>query len=305
MFHTGQSELYRFEKYTGQETEVQLPDEMDGKPLGIIGCKAFLSCKTVEKLYLPKTLEAVEDWGFAHMKNLQELILPAKKLVFGKQVFLGCECLRRVRLYTEGVADVKRNASHNAESYEGMPYFFATMCRFFPEEKLLNPAFAGDLQGQWKWLADYDEALISFIRRPHDAGFVPAFIGWFDVEDVDDQKARYMMNQRKEKIRLAFQRLQYGRSLQKEHAKVLHGFLLRESELVEVLILERSEGGKDALGQELSHYKIWQQSGGLDRQRAEMLLQRLPEEAPEIRGYLLNMQLENVEKVDFFGELEL
>jgi len=88
MFHTGQSELYRFEKYTGQETEVQLPDEMDGKPLGIIGCKAFLSCKTVEKLYLPKTLEAVEDWGFAHMKNLREIVMPARTVHFGKQVFL-------------------------------------------------------------------------------------------------------------------------------------------------------------------------------------------------------------------------
>ena len=48
---------------------------------------------------LPHSLEAVEDWGFAHMKNLREIALPAKMLTFGKQVFLGCDRLERVRLF--------------------------------------------------------------------------------------------------------------------------------------------------------------------------------------------------------------
>ena len=71
-------------KYSKNDTHVILPSEIDEQPLTVIGTKAFLSCRQVEKLILPETLEQVEDWALAHMKGLQEISFPAKEILFGK-----------------------------------------------------------------------------------------------------------------------------------------------------------------------------------------------------------------------------
>lgn len=283
-------ESSRFEKYRGQETVVTLISQPDN-PLKTIGTKAFLSCKTIEKLILPDTLEMVEDWGFAHMKNLREIVLPAKEISFGKKVFLGCDNLEKVCLLRRSSGTL----------YEGMPYLLASMFRYFPESHLAHLGIAGDDCGQWKWLEDYDEALLRYIAMPHDYDFEPAFIGWFDVEDVDDQKEHFVRQQRKNKVYLAFRRLNYAEGLSEYHRESLQDFLLKEKQLVEQLFLDADE----PLGKEVRDYHIWKQVGALDKNCADRLLAVIPEEEPEIRGYLLNIQLEHVENNDFFQELDL
>lgn len=283
-------ESSRFEKYRGQETVVTLVSQSDN-PIKTIGTKAFLSCKTIEKLVLPDTLEAVEDWGFAHMKNLREIVLPAKEISFGKKVFLGCDNLEKVCLLRRSSGTL----------YEGMPYFLASMFRYFPEKHLVHLRTAGDDCGQWIWLTDYDEALLRYIAMPHDYDFEPAFIGWFDVEDVDDQKEHFVRQQRKNKVYLVFRRLNYAERLSEYHRESLQDFLLGEKQLVEQLFLDADE----SLGKGVRDYHIWKQVGALDKNCADRLLAVIPEEEPEIRGYLLKIQLEHVENNDFFQELDL
>lgn len=281
----------RYERYDGQETEVILSTGSGGRPLAVIASKAFLSCKSIERLVLPDSLEAVEDWGFAHMKNLREIVFPAKDIRFGRQIFLGCERLERVRL---------RDMEPEIQSgLPGIPELLASMFRFFPQERLEDIALAGDRRGQWKWLAAYDDALEDFLKRPDDTGFEPAFIGWFDVEDVDDQRADYILQHRKNKIRLVFQRLLYGTALQEELRIFLQSILTRHTYLVQELFSEDGEH----YGRDIRYYKIWHEAGGLNRKIAGRLLDRLPEEEPEIRAYLMKVQME--QSGDFFAELEL
>lgn len=322
------SQDVRFEKYTGQEKEVRLPETVEGLPLTVIGAKAFLSCKSVEHLVLPRTIRAVEDWGFAHMKQLKEIVLPAEEVAFGRKVFLGCDCLKRVCL--SGV--------NKEEFYEGIPYFLAAAFRFFPEETLqslrtagmeetLHPNLpdgygdsilqelsdgygenilqdlhlAGDVQGQWKWLAVYDMALSAFIRRNDDDGFEPAFIGWFDVEDVDDQRQEYIGRRREDKVLLVFLRLLYQKALQEDTEAVLKQYLRDNSAFIAELFLRNKTCGRD-----IRYYKIWKMSGGFRREYAQRLMDALSEEEPEIRSYLLESQLEEMPSGDsFFQELEL
>ena len=59
------------------------------------------------------------------------------------------------------------------------------------------------------------------------------------------------------------------------------------------------------MGSEVRDYYIWKQVGALDQNCSERLLAVIPEEEPEIRGYLLKIQLEHVENNDFFQELYL
>lgn len=281
-----QEELFRYEKYEGQEAEVCLPVLMCNKPMGIIGMKAFLSCKTVEKLVLPESLVQVEDWAFAHMRNLQELVLPAKQIHFGKKVFLGCDSLRRVGL-------------HNVEGYDGIPFFLANAFRFLEEEALFDLEQAGDMNGQWEWLSLYDEKLMEYIKRPDEYGFVPAFIGWFDVEDVDDQKDGYVLSQRKNKVLLVFQRLIYSAKIESDVESFLQEYLLRNEELIMEVLREES------YGKDIRYYKAWKQAGGLESDTCKEILAWLPNDEPEIKAYLLEITLEDTKAEDYFKDLEL
>lgn len=287
-------EYYRYESYKGNETYVALPDRKDGLPLTVIGAKAFLSCRTVERLELPDTLEQVEDWGFAHMKNLKVLIFPPKDICFGKKVFLGCDSLERVIL---------RDAEGQ---YEGVPFFLASLFRWM-EEMSADLALAGDVKGQWQWLEVYDRALADFLVRPDDAGFEPAFIGWFYVEDVDDQRQKYILERRKCKTRLAFQRLNYPEGLSEDTRSQLSEYLLGgegvlQPRKIPSLFLElcREEYGKD-----VRYFQIWQQIGGFDLYSPGYLLEQLPEADPEVRGFLMKCSLSQEQTEDFFEKMEL
>lgn len=284
---------YRFEKYTGNDTRVTLPDSVDGQPLKTIGVKAFLSCRSVERLELPDTLERVEDWAFAHMKSLEEIVFPVRDILFGKKVFLGCTSLRRIIL--KGAED----------QYEGIPYFLASVATMM-DEAALYPALAGDREGQWSWLKEYDRLLEQFLARPDTYGFEPAFIGWFNVEDVDDQQEDYVREQKRKKVGLAFQRLLYPAGMTEDMERKLRDYLLGKRDAkIPALILEQFENSHNGYGGNVAYFKIWEQIGGFDIYSPEYLLEHLSEADPEVRAFLMESRL-NMEGSDsFFERLEL
>lgn len=286
-----------FRKYIGREAEVYLPDKVEDRILTVIGSKAFLSCKTVERLVLPGSVEQVEDWAFAHMKQLGEIVLPVREIVFGKQVFLGCDNLERVVLY-EADKWAEHDETCSIEEMFGLDRLRASMFRFFPQESLVHLEKMRDAGGQRQWLSLYDEALEIFLRKPDDDGFEPAFIGWFDVEDVDDQKQGYILKRRSDKVELVFQRLVCGEEPVEQFREYLHSMIVEHAEHVWKLFIENPYYGCN-----IEYFKIWQHSGGLERSTAQKLLAELPWEEPEIRGYLMK-QLQSDDK-DYFAELEL
>lgn len=288
---------YRYEKYEQNSTHVIIPCEIEGEPLTVIGAKAFLSCRQVEKLTLPETLELVEDWAFAHMKGLKEIVFPAKEILFGKKVFLGCDRLQKVMLSCGGEL--------LQTQYQGMPYFLASVFRLSLDSvrgRLSDLRLAGDPEGQRQWLSCYDEALAAYLRQPDDYDFEPAFIGWFDVEDVDDQKAGYVLHRKREKAALVFQRMFYPERMSSQ-TEALFGEYLVDKAPDQVLELMRDTG--EGIGGSVKYFQIWQRLGGFDRYSPKFLLEELGNADPEVRSFLLECELDSVSKEDFFGELEL
>lgn len=287
---------YRYEKCNENNTCIVLPCEMAGQPLTVIGAKAFLSCRQVEKLVLPDTLVQVEDWAFAHMKGLIEIVFPAKEILFGKKVFLGCDALRRVTLIREGEL--------LQELYEGIPFFLASAFRLAlakDHRKLYDLRLAGDAEGQWRWLAYYDEALLAYLMQADDNGFEPAFIGWFDVEDVDDQRVGYMSEQIRKKIELAFQRMVYAEKMSERTEKLLKEYLTKKApeQVLELMRDTESDGGR-----QVRYLRVWRQIGGFELYSPKFLLEELENADPEVRSFLLECELEETVE-DFFRSLEL
>ena len=288
---------YRYEKYNENNTCVILPREIAGQPVTVIGAKAFLSCRQVEKLMLPDTLEQVEEWAFAHMKRLREIVFPAKEILFGKKVFLGCDGLQRVILTRKG--------EQQREQYEGMPHFLASVFRLGldnTQRRLTDLGLAGDEEGQWQWLEYYDEALIVYLMQADDHDFEPAFIGWFDVEDVDDQRAGYMTAQKRKKTGLVMQRLLYAERMSDKTEKLLKEYLLKKAPKQ---ILELMRDSDSEYGRQVKFFQIWKQIGGFELYPPDLLLGELGNADPEVRSFLLECRLEEASEVDFFGSLEL
>ena len=90
-----------YEKYEGNNISVQIENVDERNPYTGIGAKAFLSCKNVYEIMLPDTICEIGAWAFAHMKELKRINVPAKKISFGKDVFLDCDNLTEIIVYPD------------------------------------------------------------------------------------------------------------------------------------------------------------------------------------------------------------
>ena len=308
-----QDTYYTYTKYSGADKEVHLPEQVDGLFMNAIGAKAFLSCKTIEKLWLPDSIREIGDWAFAHMKNLKEIALPAENIAFGKQVFMGCEQLTRVHILSVKRQDIIQNNQNQGilggdlhgenqcpESlYEGLEYFLATMFCNFENEELMNLRMLQTEEGQKKWIEKYDQVLCEYLAEDDAVRFVPAFIGWFDVEDLDEQKKRYVNQVKCKKLEITLQRLLYDANINESTKRQLAKYV----EEREKSMLELFQDREKELGNDIRYYKLWNTLGGLKNDQARILLEANDWADTEIKAYLLNIQLQKDEETDFFGEL--
>ena len=301
-----QDTYYTYTKYSGADKEVHLPEQVDGLFMNTIGAKAFLSCKTVEKLWLPDSIREIGDWAFAHMKNLKEIALPAETIAFGKQVFMGCEQLTRVHVVVKHREDGEKDKESPDEAkawecslYEGLEYFLATMFCHFESGQLMDLSILQTEEGQRKWIEKYDQVLCEYLAEDDAVRFVPAFIGWFDVEDLDEQKKRYVNQVKCKKLEITLQRLLYDANINESTKRQLAKYV----EEREKSMLELFQDREKELGNDIRYYKLWNTLGGLKNDQARILLEANDWADTEIKAYLLNIQLQKDEETDFFGEL--
>lgn len=270
-------------KYLGKDSVVTIPEEMDEKPVTSIGPKAFLSCGEITALYLPKTIRTVGDWAFCHMKSLRKLSMETIP-TFGRQVWKGCLMLREIEIRGLGNQDVSRLAA------SGIPFWNDTM-------KALKESLADN--NLKNWFSQYDSALMLYLQKPFDDGFVPGFVGWFDDGDVDDDRVNYEKDERKKRAFLVLQRLQYNSSLQKESREFYAKKLLEENSKMDLL----EALSQKPLCDDVEKLKLFHAIGGFRILEAKVLLEHIDMPEPEVTAFLLSCT-EN-EGDDFFATLTL
>ena len=77
-------------KFIGSETEVVIPDEIDGLPVTEIGEWAFFCCTGLTSITLPKGLETIGEMAFRNCTSLKSVTLPEGLKLIGEDVFAGC-----------------------------------------------------------------------------------------------------------------------------------------------------------------------------------------------------------------------
>ncbi len=84
--------------YEGTETFVEVPAQWNGLWVTKIGTGAFRDQLSLQEVALPKTLRAVEDYGFAGCRNLKRMILPQDVREVGAHACYNCRSLAYLEL---------------------------------------------------------------------------------------------------------------------------------------------------------------------------------------------------------------
>lgn len=286
------------EKYSGSEEELIVAFSERGEAITQIGPKAFLSCKSIKKLEIAGSVTEIGDWAFAHMQNLETLILPRRELRLGKKVFLDCIHLTQIQ--------IEEDESGNP----GMPYFLASAVRVLEKEELCKPEWAGSTDGHREWMKAYDRVLLPFLEEADTEGFEPVFIGWFHVEDMDEQIPRYLKKRRKEKAQLVLQRLFYPDYLTEDGKENLYDYIRKhvicgEKEKEHTAVFDLFCDPQETYGQDVRYCKILKESGCLNDSLIKELFDQMDNPSPEVTAYLLRQQAEGRQEEDFFDSFTL
>ncbi|MBR4093083.1 MAG: sigma-70 family RNA polymerase sigma factor [Oscillospiraceae bacterium] len=84
--------------YNGEEIELIIPAEIDGKPVKEIGEEAFEKCKSIQTVVIPKNIETIGNGAFQYCTNLKEITIPDSVSSIGNRAFKYCKNLEGVTI---------------------------------------------------------------------------------------------------------------------------------------------------------------------------------------------------------------
>ena len=98
-----QSEGYTFDKstgtitkYSGSETEVKIPSEIDGVTVTGIGAEAFMSCQKIKSIVIPDTVKTIGEYAFHGCLSLSGITLGKSVESIGERAFNNCKGLTSI-----------------------------------------------------------------------------------------------------------------------------------------------------------------------------------------------------------------
>ena len=78
--------------------DVEVPNEIHGKPVTAIGDDCFFNCEEIKTVQLPESIKEIGAQAFAMCKGLTEIILPDSVNSIGALAFRDCRSLKKVVL---------------------------------------------------------------------------------------------------------------------------------------------------------------------------------------------------------------
>lgn len=79
-----------------EEASVALLDELDGRPLTVVGAGAMRGMTNLRHVELPEGLRRIGDYAFYQDERLEEIVVPDGTKRIGMHAFDGCTSLKRV-----------------------------------------------------------------------------------------------------------------------------------------------------------------------------------------------------------------
>ena len=252
--------------YDGKESEIEIPSNIEGKPVYKIAKKAFLSKKSLLEITLPETIEVLEEWAFAYCSNLEKVFLPKKQLALGKGVFFSCTSLLEICCLP-----VCEEGNHPWRLLGAVPVMLDA-------EYLLTPWEAEEEHWTQKW----DARLFSLLYEDDSEGYRKVVL--CGEEDLNVQFEDFIKQKRRKKAQMALIRLGNPYRLREETKEKLLTFVRGctkgcESEATWEVVKTH--------GEEHAYFEIFTQTGCLTEENFDAVLEELGQEHAEMKAYFM------------------
>lgn len=290
----------RITDYSGTDTELQIPEEIEGLPVKVLTKKTFLSRKQLRKVILPDTLEEIGDWAFAYCTNLECVWLPGKEMKLGNRMFMECPHVRRIYTYKPGTAieEYVGKQSENQKSENNQKAaLLAAATLMLDAEYLMNLAEAGSEE----WIRKWDARMNEVMNLEDTDGYTKMIL--CGEEDYGSNIDDYIKNKRKSKVRLALLRLMNPIGLSEKNGSKLKKYLLSHTKGCE------SEESWEVLLQEYGHeqeyFQLFADVGCVSEKNFDAILTDISGEYAEMKAFLIRYKAEKMNHTDFFDALSL
>lgn len=282
-------ESIRITRFQGLASQVEVPEQIEGLPVTAVDRKAFLSKKNLRRIWLPDTLEEIGDWAFAYCDHLTEIVIPRRRVSFGKAVFMECRELKRI-------------SATGQQHEESAPTFPAELTA--AAVTAMDAAYLLDMEaaGTEEWLGKWDARLSSVLHVSDQEGFSRQVLCGEEDYGSTDLMA-YMSGRRKEKVRLCFLRLLFAQGLSAPLRQELEDYLRAhtkgqsDEEAWQVILQEH--------GSDREYYRLFASIGCVTEDNLNGILTDIGGEYPEMKAYFLHCREETNDARDFFAGLEL
>lgn len=84
--------------YLGDAKSLDIPDELDGISVTVIGNNAFYNCSSLASVTIPNSVIAIEDWAFSCCYSLTSVTIPNSLATIGSNPFESCTKLSDIRI---------------------------------------------------------------------------------------------------------------------------------------------------------------------------------------------------------------
>lgn len=277
--------------YRGADTELTVPDRIEGCAVTGIGRKAFLSSKTLRQIALPASVVRIDDWAFACCSKLHKLSLPYRRMEIGQGIFRDCFALAQI-------------ADGNAGGQERRPDDVAWLLAAVTGR--LDAFYLFDLEnaGSDEWFARWDSRMMDVMERADEEGFSKMLLcGEEDYGSRENNIDYYREQRRREKVRLAMLRLMHDYRLEEDVRGRLREYLLSHikgcgTEETWKVILEEH-------GDELEYYRFLTGLGGVNADNFQPMLEDMGDRHAEMKAYLIRYHREAHAAEDAFAAFAL
>ena len=84
--------------YTGEESDVMIPESLDGYSVTSIGDYAFGFCRSLTAMTIPDSVTLIGNYAFANCPALTGFTIPNSVNYIGKNPFMGCSSLTNIQV---------------------------------------------------------------------------------------------------------------------------------------------------------------------------------------------------------------
>ena len=117
--YTISNDMVTITKYNGNKEELVIPSSIEGKPVAIIGEKAFLDCNSLKRVTIPEGVLSISNSVFYNCINLISIQLPTTMNIIGGYAFYNCSSLTTVTI-PEGVTSIDQYTFCKCSSLESV-----------------------------------------------------------------------------------------------------------------------------------------------------------------------------------------